>query len=195
MNKCMKSFQSVKNTLFLLIVCGVNFGFSQTKNIKVNLPTYVINGAEIGFEFSNKKGRTSHEFTFITAKAPSFDGNGKYNQTGFEYKLKNFLFNKRALNGFYVAAPIANYIVFERTYNNYTENIKSVGIGSALGYQFFLLNTSSSNLTLDINAGGTYQIPFEVENIDQYFNTDDQIDGLFLLPKFLRFNISIGYAF
>jgi hypothetical protein len=181
---------------FLFIILIVNFSFSQTKNVKVNFPTYIINGAEIGFEFSNKKGKTSHEFTLITMKAPSFDKNGDYDQFGVEYKMKNFIFNKKALNGFYIAAPIVNFINFKREYDFNSENIKTLGVGSVAGYQFFLLNTPNSNLTLDINMGGNFQIPYDIKNIDQYFNSEsDQIDGLFLLPKYLRFNISIGYAF
>ena len=179
----------------ILVLFLANFSFSQTKNIKINAPTYVLNGAEIGFEFSNKKGKTSHEFTFITSKAPAFDGNGKYNQLGLEYKMKNFMFNKTALNGFYIAAPVANFINFERDYGNNSEKIKSFGIGSLIGYQFFLLSTSESNLTLDINTGGNLQIPYDIENVNQYFTEEDEIDGLFLLPKYIRFNISIGYAF
>lgn len=180
----------------LVVLLFVNFSFSQTKNIKVNLPTYIINGAEIGFEFSNEKGRTSHEFTLITMKAPSFDSKGNYNQFGIEYKMKNFMFNKQALKGFYIAAPVANFINFKRDFEFNTENIKSFGIGSVAGYQFFLLNTSDSNLTLDINMGGNIQIPYDIKNVNQYFNGEsNEIDGLFLLPKYLRFNISVGYAF
>jgi len=180
----------------LVVLLLVNFSFSQTKNIKVNLPTYIINGAEIGFEFSNQKGRTSHEFTLITMKAPSFDSKGNYNQFGIEYKMKNFMFNKQALKGFYIAAPVVNFINFKREFDLNTENIKSFGIGSVAGYQFFLFNTSDSNLTLDVNMGGNLQIPYDIKNLDQYYNGEsDEIDGLFLLPKYLRFNISIGYAF
>ena len=58
------------------------------------------------------------------------------------------------------------------------------------------IENETSNLTLDINMGGNIQIPYDVKNVNQYFNGEsDEIDGLFLLPKYLRFNISIGYAF
>ena len=91
---------------------------------------------------------------------------------------------------------VVNFINFKREYGFNIENIKSFGIGSVAGYQFFLLNTSDSNLTLDVNMGGNFQIPYDIKNVDQYYNGEsDEIDGLFLLPKYLRFNISVGYAF
>jgi hypothetical protein len=161
--------------------------FSQTKNIKFNLPTYIINGAELGFELSNQKGSTAHEFSVFFLKAHSFDSGDNYNQLGFEYKLKNYLFNDRALNGFYIAAPTVNYSSYKREYKNFNEEIKSAGIGALLGYQFFLLPISNHNLTLDINLGGNIQFPYKT-NLDKD-------SGLVLVPKYLRFNIAVGYAF
>jgi hypothetical protein len=44
--------------------------------------------------------------------------------------------------------------------------------------------------------GGNIQIPYDIKNVNQYYNGDSNtIDGLFLLPKYLRLNVSIGYAF
>lgn len=176
------------NKLYLLFfsLC-FSTAISQTKNVKFNIGTFWLNGGELSFEFSNEKGKTAHEFTAIFLKAPSFDSGDNYNQLGFEYKLKNYLFNDRSLNGFYIAAPTVNYTSYKRNYQGIDEIAKSAGIGALLGYQFFLMPVSNTNLTLDLNFGSNLQIPFDTNLAED--------SGLVFLPKILRFNLAVGYAF
>ncbi|MCZ8196686.1 MAG: DUF3575 domain-containing protein [Flavobacterium sp.] len=180
----MKSYLSTILTLFYLT------SYSQNKVLKINALMIPLNGIEISAEFSNKKGNTGHEFVILTGKAPSFDSHQKYNQLGIEYRMRNYIFNQRKLNGFYIAAPVLNYIKFDRQVYNIDNKIEVVGIGGLGGYQFFLLENEKTNLTLDIAIGGNIILP--INEINEF---DNENSGLVLLPKFLRFNLGIGYAF
>ena len=160
---------------------------AQKNVVKVDLLGFLFSNTQVSYErVVNEKSafELSLSYKKVTGSLATLSEETDVNTVGVEGKYKFYLSSAYAApRGWYVA-PVVNYSSTTLEEAGKSGDVSSFGGGFLGGYQW-ILGSSDSGFSLDVNFGGIYKSVNTTGDV-----TSINLEGL--LPKF---GLGIGYAF